>query len=376
MFVWSIMSGKANILIVDDEIGPRESLKMVLKPYYNIYMADKGALAVKIIEQTPIDLVTLDLKMPGYPGTKVLEKVKQHDPDIEAIIITGYGSLDTAVDGLRLDAFDYISKPFDVNHMLDLVRRGLARRNAKLKLKQIKTDFMANVSHELRTPLTAVVGFVSLLLDQFLGPLSNSQLKVLRKVYKNAEELLELIDNLLCLTSLNSGDLSVVEEEFDIEEMIHKNVQQYEKVLEKKGVNLSLQLPTNETRILSDPSKVTLIFQNLLHNAIKFTLKGQITVKMKQSVNREITYLEIVDTGIGIPPEEIKTLFKPFRQLDSSSRRDFSGLGVGLAVARKLTDLIGGTLEIRSQPNNGTHVLLGIPSGLAACRESEVQATL
>ncbi len=119
------MNGKANILIVDDEIGPRESLRMILSPYYSIHTAERGGEAIEILGQVPVDLVTLDLKMPSICGIKLLEKVKQHDPDIEAIIITGYGSLDTAVDGLRMGAFDYVSKPFDVNHILSQVSRGL-----------------------------------------------------------------------------------------------------------------------------------------------------------------------------------------------------------------------------------------------------------
>lgn len=124
---------KANILIIDDEVGPRDSLKMILKPHYNVYTAERSGQAVEILRQVPIDLVTVDLKMPGLSGTTVLEKIKQHDPDIEAIIITGYGSMDTAIEGLRLGAFDYIHKPFDVRHILFLVHRALERRNARLE---------------------------------------------------------------------------------------------------------------------------------------------------------------------------------------------------------------------------------------------------
>ena len=115
-------STKPHILVVDDEMGPRESLKMILNPYYNVLTADRGGQAVEMLKQYPIDLVTLDLKMPGFTGINVLEKVKQHDPDIEAIIITGYGSLDTAIEGLRLGAFDYIAKPINDEHLLVLAR--------------------------------------------------------------------------------------------------------------------------------------------------------------------------------------------------------------------------------------------------------------
>ena len=361
---------KANILIVDDEMGPRESLKVILKPYFNVYTAERGGQAIEILNQIPIDLVTLDMKMPGLPGIKVLEKIKQRDPDIEAIIITGYGSMDTAIEGLRLGAFDYIAKPFDVNHILSLVRRALERRNARLKLRQLKTEFLANVSHELRTPLSVVIGFVSILLDRLVGKLSDQQQQILEKVYKNSAELLELIDNVLCLTSLNSGDLSMAEKEFDVGAMVKGSVDRYRKCLEEKGIDLSIQSPAAEVRIVSDPGKVSRVFQNLLHNAIKFTPGGQITVKVHRSINRGVVDLEIIDTGIGIPRDQIEGMFQPFQQMDGSLRREFSGLGLGLTVARRLTDFLGGTLDIRSQANIGTHVLLSVPYKMAA-REND-----
>ena len=352
---------RANILVVDDEMGPRESLKMILKPYYNVYTAERGGQAIDLLSQVPIDLVTVDLKMPGLPGTKVLEKLKQQNPDIEAIIITGYGSMDTAIEGLRLGAFDYIAKPFDVNYVLSLIQRALERKNTRSKLKQLKSDFLANVSHELLTPLSVVIGFVSLLLDQIIGKLSEEQKKILEKVYKNSEELLELIDNVLWLTSLNAGALSLAEEEFDVGEVIKESVKKYKQVLGEKGIHLSIQLPKSGISVLGDSSKVVRIFQNLFHNAVKFTPQGQITIKAHRSVNRKMIDLEIVDTGVGIPQEQIEAMFQPLRQLDSSPQKHFSGLGLGLTVARRLTDLIGGAMEIMSQPGIGTHVLLSIP---------------
>ncbi len=356
-----LMTDGANILVVDDELGPRESLKMILKPYYNVYTAEKGVQAIEMLGQVPVDLVTVDLKMPGIPGIEVLEKIKQHDPDIEAVIITGYGSMDTAIEGLRLGAFDYVAKPFDVNHILDVIRRAVERRNAKLRLKELKSEFLANISHELRTPLSVVIGFVYLLLDQLVGKLTEEQQRVLEKVYKNSEELLSLIDNALFLTSLAAGDLLLVEEEFDIGMMIRNTARPYEKVLETKGIGLSFDLPDEELRVICDPSKVTRIFQNLFHNAVKFTLQGKVTVKARRSAERSRMDLEIVDTGIGIPQDQVEKMFQPFRQADSSSRRSFPGLGLGLAVARRLTEFMGGTLEIKSQPGVGTRVLLRIP---------------
>ncbi|NIO09057.1 MAG: response regulator, partial [Deltaproteobacteria bacterium] len=357
------MNGKANILIVDDELGPRESLRMILSPHYSVHTAERGGEAIEILGQVPVDLVTLDLKMPSMSGIKLLEKVKQHDPDIEAIIITGYGSLDTAVDGLRMGAFDYVSKPFDVNHILSQVNRALERRKAKLRLKQIKSDFLTNVSHELRTPLSVVLGFISLLLDRAIGNLSDEQQAVMEKIYKSSEELLVLIDNVLWLGYLNAGDTFIVAEEVDACALIRESVEKYEKSANEKGIKLDLELPQDGMKIMSDPSKVSRIFQNLYHNALKFTQQGQINVKVQWSANQESVEIKIEDTGVGIPQEQMKTIFQPFQQL-TNPNREVAGLGLGLTVASQLTDYLGGTLQITSQPGTGTHALLKLPCQL------------
>lgn len=355
------MIEKANILVVDDEVGPRESVKMILSPYYNVYTADRSAQAIEILSRIPIDLITVDLKMPGLSGIQLLEKVKQQDQDVEAIIITGYGSLDTAVEGLRLGIFDYVSKPFDVNHILSQVNNAVDRRRARLKLKQIKSDFLTNISHELRTPLSVVMGFVNLLLDHAVGSLTEKQTKVMEKVYKNSKDLLDLIDNVLWVTYLNTGDMSLVLEEFDVKVIVQESVKCYEEILKQNEVDLSIELPSTEIRILSDQSKVSRIFHNLFQNAIKFTLQGRITIKGSLVMNEGSVVLEIIDSGVGFPGNEIETMFEPFQQVDSSPQRKFSGLGLGLTVSRQLVDFLGGTLHITSEPGIGTHVVLRLP---------------
>ena len=353
---------KPHILVVDDEMGPRESLKMILNPYYNVHVAERGGQAVEMLGKFPVDLVTVDLKMPGLSGIHVLEKLKEYDPDIEAIIITGYGSLDTAIEGLRLGAFDYISKPFDVNHILSLVRRGLERRSAKTKLRQVKADFLSNVSHELRTPLSVVVGFVYLLLNQVIGKLSDEQQRVLETVYRNSEELLELIDNVLWMTSLNAGDAAATVERFDAGEVVREAVKRYERILHEKGLVLSVELTDGGMFIFSDRSKVERIFQNVLNNAIKFTSQGEIKVKAHLTADRSSIEFEVTDTGVGIEKNKMDSIFEPFQQVDTSSHRSFSGLGLGLTVARRMVELIGGRLEISSEAGKGTRVLMKFPS--------------
>ncbi|MEO8604199.1 MAG: response regulator, partial [bacterium] len=122
------MDNRASLLIVDDERGPTESLRMVFKSEYDVFTAPGGQEALEILHAQAIDVVTLDLRMPGMPGVEVMEHIKRHDPDIEIIVVTGYASLDSAVRGLRNRVFDYVTKPFDVPQISDLVHRAVQRR--------------------------------------------------------------------------------------------------------------------------------------------------------------------------------------------------------------------------------------------------------
>ncbi|NWG01377.1 MAG: response regulator [Syntrophaceae bacterium] len=126
-----------NVLIVDDEIGPRESLKMILKPNYNVYAVENGYAAIQMIQQTPMDVVTLDLKMPGLSGIDTLKEIRLIDPDLMIIIITGYGTLKTAIEAIRYGVFDYIPKPFNVPEILSIIDKSIQRRKLNLKVKEV-----------------------------------------------------------------------------------------------------------------------------------------------------------------------------------------------------------------------------------------------
>ncbi len=135
------MEEQANILIIDDELGPRESLRMILKPMYHIYTADNGQKGISIVQESHVDVVTLDLKMPGLPGHEVLREIKNYNSDIEVIIVTGYGSLRSAVDGIRYGVFDYIIKPFNTAEIISVISKAVNRRRLYLRLR----DFLGEL---------------------------------------------------------------------------------------------------------------------------------------------------------------------------------------------------------------------------------------
>ena len=124
------MSEHATVLVVDDELGPRESARAVLKNDYRILLAEEGEKALHIVKQEAVDIILLDLRMPGMSGIQLMERIRQLDSSIEVILVTGYASYDTVLEGLRLHAFDYIPKPFNVPHLRGIVKHALARRRS------------------------------------------------------------------------------------------------------------------------------------------------------------------------------------------------------------------------------------------------------
>jgi response regulator RpfG family c-di-GMP phosphodiesterase len=130
----------ANILVVDDEMGPRESIKMILKPFFNVYTAENGQQALKIIHEVPIDLATLDFKMPGISGTELLKEIRKFDNEISVVMITGYGTMKSAVEGIRFGASDYLVKPFEINEIIDVVRKNIGHKKSKSEVKQLVQD--------------------------------------------------------------------------------------------------------------------------------------------------------------------------------------------------------------------------------------------
>ena len=130
------MENRANILVVDDDLGPRESMRMILKPLHNVLTAEDGEAALRVIKEKTIDLVTLDLKMPGMKGIDVLKEIKKLNPNIEIIIVTGYGTLKTATDAMKYGVNSYITKPYNLNEITSLIDRAIERRRFNLKLKR------------------------------------------------------------------------------------------------------------------------------------------------------------------------------------------------------------------------------------------------
>lgn len=369
---------KANILIVDDEMGPRDSLRMILKPHYNVYTAEKAGQAVEILRRLPIDLVTVDLRMPGLSGTTVLEKVKQQDPDIEAIIITGYGSMDSAIEGLRLGAFDYIHKPFDVRHVLFLVRSALERRTARLEFKQVKEadrrraekaeemnrvkrQIVSALAHDIKSPLGIIMGcveFLAMSLEKRPGTKKDSEL--LSHIQDSSQRIAKLVNSFVDATKVEAG-FRIVRKRVRLNRLIREVGQQQMVALRQKRLTLKLDLDDSLPEILGDEGQLERVLWNLVGNAVKYTPPGG-EIIMISNLEADHVCVKVRDTGMGIPQEEIPSLFAEFHRVRNSGRVEGSGLG--LFIVKTIVEAHGGKVDAESKEREGTTFTVRFPKEL------------
>jgi signal transduction histidine kinase len=221
-----------------------------------------------------------------------------------------------------------------------------------VEASRVKSEFMANISHELRTPLTGIIGFAELLEAGGDGDLSASQSEDVAQIETGGRTLLQLIDNILELSRIDAGMVSVAAEQFDAAEAIQAVSAPLESVAKAKGLSIALEIESPSMSVVGDPTRVRQILGNLVSNAIKFTSQGQIIIRCRRAGDR--TELSVEDTGIGLSPAAAKYIFDGFRQADGSVTRRFGGAGVGLATARKLVELQGGQMGVESAEGKGS----------------------
>jgi len=222
-----------------------------------------------------------------------------------------------------------------------------------------KSEFLSNMSHELRTPLTGILGFSSVLLEQTYGPLNDKQKQYIEVISASGKHLLEMINDLLDLTKIEAGKAELTLETVLVKELASASVSLIQERANTRGLQLSLLIATDVNTCIADKRRLKQILFNLLSNAVKFTESGTVTLKVEQTSST--IKFSVIDTGIGIALADQATLFQPFWQLDSGLNRKYEGIGLGLALARKLARLHGGDITLHSQLGHGSCFTLHLP---------------
>ena len=257
----------------------------------------------------------------------------------------------------------------------------ITKRNEELSAKnkeiekayKVKSEFLSSMSHELRTPLNSIIGFSSVLLGPSGDPLTPDQRMALEKVLKNGKHLLQLINDILDISKLESGRMMLSVETEDISTILSNCVLIVEPLIQSKRLNLTQDIQENLAPLTTDIVKVRQILVNLLSNAGKFTEKGGISITVRQS-DAGIVSFSVKDTGIGIESKNFDRVFEEFQQVDSSSTRKYKGTGLGLPIARRLARMLGGDLTVESELGKGSTFTLTVPTKLPT-RLTELQVS-
>ena len=242
-----------------------------------------------------------------------------------------------------------------------LVELELAKEQAEAA-DRLKSAFLATMSHELRTPLNSIIGFTGIILQGLVGTLNDEQKKQLGMVKNSANHLLTLINDVLDISKIEAGQLTVTSQLFDLRASVEKVTKVVQPLVESKGLILGVDLAPEIGKMRSDQRRVEQILLNLISNAIKFTDKGEIGVK--GYIKENAVHISVSDTGIGIKDEDLIDLFKPFQQLESGLSRRYEGTGLGLSICKKLLEHLGGEISVDSTAGKGSNFSFTLPLSL------------
>ncbi|HVO32913.1 MAG TPA: response regulator [Elusimicrobiota bacterium] len=361
------MSQRYCVLVIDDEAGLRDMLQFGLTDRgYRVVVAASGEEGLEKARHEKFDLVVTDIMMTGLDGVAVLKGIKEIQPQAEVIMATGYATLETAVESMKQGAYDYISKPYGLDQLCVLFDKAVERRHLKdqvgrlEELNRLKSEFLANMSHELRTPMNAIIGYASLMLDRLYGDLLPKQEQGLKRIETNARNLLQLINNILDLSKLSAGRMPTYIEPCDAKAIVEEVVATMASLAEERKLRLVTDVPAGIT-LNSDKTKLKQVLINLVGNAIKFTHEGTISIKVETLTGPARVRIFVQDTGIGIKDEDIALLFEEFKQLDASPTREYAGTGLGLSISKKIVELLGGAIRVKSAVGVGSTFIVTLP---------------
>lgn len=262
------------------------------------------------------------------------------------------------------------------------IARGIAQiasltlENARLfeqaeSANRLKSDFLATMSHELRTPLHIIMGYNDLLLDEGFGSLTEEQLDVLRRIGRSAKELCALINATLDVGRLEAGRLLVEVNKIDLAVLIEDMKVETQELREKPGLTFAWRVAPALPPVYTDQMKLKIVLKNLIANAVKFTEEGSVTVNVRTRDGG--VEISVADTGIGIAPAALPIIFESFRQVENPMTRQYSGVGLGLYIARRMLDLLGGTIDVDSALGQGSTFRLWLPLVVTVAGESRAR---
>jgi two-component system sensor histidine kinase/response regulator len=372
---------KAKILVIDDEEGIRRGCMRALEPAgYHVEAVGSIAEGRQCLDRGQFDLLLLDVMLPDGKGIELLPYIKKLDSELVVIVITGFATVELAVQAIRQGAYDFIAKPFTPEVLQVTVEQGLEKRRLSLdakrlqrlereaqelarekeemeRLNEFKTSFTLMVAHELRAPVSALLSFLRTMRKGYVSP--EKQDEILDRSIDRAEELLALVNDLLSLAAARQLSSTAEPEPIDVCAILEEIALLLKSQADEKNISLELEL-NNKPTLRGHPDQIGQLWMNLISNAIKYTPEEG-TVRIKVETENGWVVGSVEDTGIGIEPELMAKIFEDFYRTPRAKTFNRLGTGLGLTLVKQIVDRHGGRIEVQSAPGEGSRFTFRIP---------------
>jgi two-component system sensor histidine kinase/response regulator len=382
------MELKAKILIVDDEEGIQKGCRRVLAEHgFHLEAASTIKEGLQKFQDSSFDLVLLDVMLPDGKGIDIISRLHESDPDLVCVVMTGYATVELAVQAMKAGAYNFITKPFSADLLLLTVNQGLEKRQLSRDVKRLKNfehdvsqlwslakgeldgfdqlnkDFIGpaafrlTIAHEFRAPITALLSFLILLRKGYVP--ADQQDKIIDSAIERAQDLLDLVDDLMNLTTAKEELSPENRKLHHLSEDLEKVVPTLKAQAEEKGLQFSMEIK-NRPLVETNPMLMDQLWTNLISNAIKYTLPGgRVTVVLDEQDGWAIG--SVTDTGIGMSPSEQALIFHEFYRAPRAKEMERHGSGLGLSFVKRIIEGYNGTLQVRSEADQGSCVQFRLP---------------
>ena len=358
----------AKLLIVDDDPFITESLKVGLGDRgHQVFAGYNGQEGVELVTELTPDLVIIDMTMPIMDGLEATEQIRQLS-DVPIIMLTAETDEEDVVNALETGVDEYLSKPFRLNELAARIQALIRRRSweqnrTEAEVAQLKQNLMATMTHELRTPIASILNSLEIVFASAGQDDFQSQLRFLERVQHNTHTLNRLVEDLLILAQIDEG-LEILRRPFPLHSEIGRLITKRQIEITGRGLTIINEIePSRE--INGDVHKLRHLFDHLLDNALKFSHPNQTVRIWAQTNGAGDLQLGVVDQGIGIHPDHHDKIFERFVQLEQGDNRGYSGLGIGLTIAKALAEAHNGRISVSSEPNQGSQFILTLPAAEA-----------
>ena len=360
----------ATIVVIDDDYAMRLSCgKILSKMGLHFEAFEDGARGLSAIGELKPDLVVVDLKMPGISGMEVLSRVREIDPQAIVVVITGYATIDTAVEAMKAGAYDFLPKPFSPDEFRLIVNRALERRQLALESQRseverelLKRRFVTFVSHQLQSPLAAIHQYLDVLkyLDNSEDAAAKRQ-EWIDRCLKRTEEMQSMIRDWLTVAKIEGNTLSGQRTSVDLRQVISEILKSYEEMAAAEQVSLEARLPEQPLWVWGDRNCLSVAMDNLITNAIKYNKPGGKVDVCGSLADGEVV-VAVSDTGVGIPDQYRPFLFSEFFRVKSENGKYTGGTGLGLHIVKKIVSEMGGSVGLESEVNVGSTFRVRLPA--------------